>query len=122
MKTNYNVTERKKVGVSFFTLLSSWTLRRGRGRMGGRFGRWKLCGGRGYSPSHIHTFMMWAESEKSAEEGRGARLVGEVGGLGAHWAGMECGKGVGGAVNTKKRKKLGPSKGKGQQWRRGVGG
>lgn len=32
--------------------------------------------------------MMWAELGKSAEEGGGARLVGEVGGLGAHWAGM----------------------------------
>lgn len=40
----------------------------------------------------IHTFMMWAELGKSAEEGGGARLVGEVGELGAHWAGVRWGK------------------------------
>lgn len=47
------------------------------------------CGERGHSPSQTHTFMVWAESGKSAEEGGGARLVGEVGGLWAHWAGVE---------------------------------
>lgn len=44
------------------------------------------------SPCMIHTFMMWAELGKSAEEGGGARLVGEVGELGAHWAGVRWGK------------------------------
>lgn len=40
------------------------------------------------SPSHTHTFMMWEESEKP-EEGGGARLVGEAGGLGVIWAAMQ---------------------------------
>lgn len=35
--------------------------------------------------THLHTFMMW---EQSAEWG-GARLVGEAGELGMHWAAMQ---------------------------------
>lgn len=46
-----------------------------------------LCSERN-SPSHTHTFMMWEESEKP-EEGGGARLVGEAGGLGLIWAAMQ---------------------------------
>lgn len=42
-----------------------------------------------------HTFMMWADLGKSAEEGGGARLVREVGGLGTHGAEMRW-KEVGG--------------------------
>lgn len=40
------------------------------------------------SPVQTHTFMMWEESENSAEGG-GAWLVGEAGGLGPHWAGTK---------------------------------
>lgn len=58
----------------------------------------------GDSPCMTHTFMVWAELGKSAEEGGGARLVGEVGGLGAHWAGMRW-REVGGVKRGKNRKK-----------------
>lgn len=39
-------------------------------------------------PCKTHTFMMWADLGKSAEEGGGARLVGDVGGLGTQGARM----------------------------------
>ncbi|KAA8593213.1 hypothetical protein FQN60_009329, partial [Etheostoma spectabile] len=44
--------------------------------------------GSGDLPCMTHAIMVRAELGKSAEEGGGARLVGEVGVLGAHWAGM----------------------------------
>lgn len=38
--------------------------------------------------THLHTFMMWEESEYSAE-GEGTRLAGEAEGLGTHCAAMQ---------------------------------
>lgn len=38
-------------------------------------------------PCKTHTYMMWEELGKSAEEGEGARLVGDGGGLGILGAG-----------------------------------
>lgn len=47
--------------------------------------------------------MMWAELGKSAEEGGGTRLVGDVGGLGTQGAGMKWKDAEG--VNRGKNKK-----------------
>lgn len=81
--------------------------------MGAQEGGQTVIGGRGvmntHSPWQAHTFMMWAELEKSAEEGGGARLVREVGGLGVHWAGMRWEKGE----RWKENGKQGVSKSKG---------
>lgn len=46
----------------------------------------------GQQETHLggtHMLMMWAGLGRSAEDGGGARRVGEVGGLGTHWAGVE---------------------------------
>lgn len=67
-------------------------------------------------PCKTHTFMMWAELGKSAEEGGGARLVGEVGGLGAHCAGMRW-REVGGVNRGEKWKaKQGVSRSMAEVW------
>lgn len=68
----------------------------------------------GDSPWMTHAFIMWAELGKSAEEGGGARLVGEVGGLGTHWAGMRWREVGGVSTGEKWKEKQGVNQSKGE--------